>query len=211
MSNLTDRAGDFWERISPRERMLVVLGAIAVPLTLALWLGLEIHDGLSAMETRNERSRHALKVLDDLRSRGSAPAPVTPSDDLVKNMPVEPLSLDTYLNKAAQKAGFPLKGTRPHAQTTRNGFITASVSCDLEALTIDELKTFLQAVESDSKYVAVTKLDVKRSRSKPDKVEVSLDVATYASEKKAAPDGAGSGSSSGETGSAGSAGSAKGG
>lgn len=211
MANVSDRARDFWERISPRERMLVVVAAIAVPLTLALWLGLEIHDGLTAMEARNDRTRHALKVLDDLRSRGSAAAPVTPSDDLVKNMPVEPLSLDTYLNKAAQKAGFTLKGTRPHANTTRNGFITSSVSCDLEALTIEELKTFLQAVESDSKYVSVTKLNIKRSRSKPDKVEASLDVATYASEKKAAPEGAGSGSGSDASGSAGSAGSAKGG
>ena len=43
---VADRARDFWDRISPRERMLVVLMAVAVPITLAIWLGLSIQDGL---------------------------------------------------------------------------------------------------------------------------------------------------------------------
>ena len=46
MSAITDKARDFWDRISPRERRLVVIAAIAAPLTLAIWLGLAIHDGL---------------------------------------------------------------------------------------------------------------------------------------------------------------------
>ncbi len=39
---ITDKARDFWERISPRERRLVLLAAVAVPLTIAVWLGLAI-------------------------------------------------------------------------------------------------------------------------------------------------------------------------
>jgi hypothetical protein len=150
---------------------------------------MQIHDGLDAMEARNAKTRHALDVLVDMRARGSA-AQAVPIDDWIKGIPVEPLSLDTYVNNKAQKAGFTLKGTRPHANQTRNGFVTAAVSFEVDAHTLDELKTFLQAIESDSKYVAVTKLSIRRSRSKPEMVEASVDVATYAAEKK---DDAGSG------------------
>ena len=63
-------------------------------------------------------------------------------------MRTEPLSLDTYLTNAAQKAGFTLKGTTPRNAVTRNGFVTNSVSCQVSDLTIDQLKKFLQEVET---------------------------------------------------------------
>src|SRR3954466_7609707 len=100
MAAITDRARDFWDRISPRERRLVVIAAIATPLTIAIWLGLAIHDGLGAMEQRNDRARKALDVMADLRARGQTNEQ---ADDVVKTMGPEPLSLDTYLDKAAKK------------------------------------------------------------------------------------------------------------
>ena len=47
---INERVRDFWDRISPRERRLVVIAGIAAPLTIALWLGLSIHDGLTSIE-----------------------------------------------------------------------------------------------------------------------------------------------------------------
>lgn len=208
MATISDRARDFWERISPRERGLVVLLLVATPLTLALWLGLEIHDGLGAMAAHNDKTRHALDVLADMRARGSA-APQAPVDDVVKNMPVDSLSLDTYVNKAAQKAGFTIRGTRPHAAVTHNGFVTSTLSFDVDPLSIDDLKTFMQAIETDSKYVAITHLTIRKNHGKPDKVDAAMDVATYATEKKS--DDSGSGGSAGSSGSSGTGGSAKGG
>src|SRR3954468_4423745 len=130
MSTLTDKARDFWDRISPRERRLVVIAAIALPLTVIVWLGLSIHDGLVNMEGRNDKMRKALVVLEDLKARG----PQQPADDVVATMGVDPLSLDTYLTNAAQKAGFTLKGTTPRNPVTRNGFVTNSVSCQVSDL-----------------------------------------------------------------------------
>src|SRR5882672_6188788 len=106
MSTASDKARDFWDRISPRERRLVVIAAIAAPITIAIWLGLAIHDGLGAMEARNDKARKALSVLADLRARGLNQAP---TDDVIATMGVEPLSLDTYLTNAAKKAKFELK------------------------------------------------------------------------------------------------------
>lgn len=186
---LSERARDFWDRISPRERGMVVILAVCTPIILAVWLGLNIHDGLVAKEANNEEMRKALVVLADLKARG----PATPSDDVVATMGTEPLSLDTYLTNAAQKAGFTLKGTTPRNPTPKNGFVTTSVSCQVSDLTIDQLKRFLQEIESASKVVMVTRLDIRRDFKDKEKLDATLEVSTYS--KEPPPKGeAGSGS-----------------
>ena len=154
--SVSEQARDFWDRISPRERGLVLLAAIAAPLTIVIWLGMAIGDGLSSMEARNDKMRKALIVIAELKARG----PQQPVDDVVAGMPVEPLSLETYLSNAAQTAGFVLKGTTPRTPVPRNGFVTSSVTLTVSDLTLDQLEKFLQAVETKSKYVAVTPLEI---------------------------------------------------
>jgi hypothetical protein len=182
-----DRARDFWDRISPRERKLVVLLTVAVPITLAIWLGLSIRDGLAEREDRNDKMRRALAILADLKARGPA---TSPQDDPLKDIGPEPLSLDTYLDNAAKKAGFPIKGTTPHTPVTRNGFTTTSVSLNIDDIEIDKLKTFLQEVETVSKAVAITSLETARDRRDKTKIDVKLIVSTYSREKTEAPAGA---------------------
>jgi len=194
MSAVSERARDFWDRISPRERGLVVIAAVAAPLTIAIWLGMSIGDGLSTMEARNNKIRKALVVLADLKARG----PQQPTDDVVAGMPVEPLSLETYLTNAATTAGFVLKGTTPRNPLTRNGFVTASVTLNVADLTIDQMKKFLQEIETKSKYVAITRLDVtRRDYKSKDKLDAALEVSTYAREPAKKPPAAGSGAATG--------------
>ena len=109
-------------------------------------------------------------------------------------MGVEPLSLDTYLSNAAQKAGFTLKGTTPRNAVTRNGFVTNSVSCSVTDLTIDQFKKFLQEVETGSKVVVVTRLDVRRDFKAKEKLDATLEVSTYSKEPPPKGEGSGSGS-----------------
>lgn len=177
-TSLAERARDFWDRISPRERRLVVLLGVAVPLIIAIWLGLSIQDGLVAKEKNNENMRKALVVIEDLKARG----PAQPADDVVATMGTEPISLDTYLTNAAQKAGFQLKGTTPRSAVPKNGFVTNSVACQVSDLTIDQLRKFLQEIETGSKVVIVTKLDVRRDFKDKDKLDATLEVSTYSKE-----------------------------
>lgn len=195
---IADRARDFWDRISPRERKLVVLLAIATPITLALWLGSSIQDGLESREDRIKEMRHALTILADLKRRG----PITsPTDDPLKDIGPEPLSLDTYLDNAAKKAGFTLKGTSPHTPVTRNGFVTSSVSVNVDDIELDKLKTFLQEVETASKAVAITSLETRRDRDKT-KIDAKLIVSTYSREKtEPAGEGGGKGAATPKKGS----------
>jgi len=191
---ISDKARDFWDRISPRERRLVVIGAIALPITLALWIGFAIHDGLDAMEQRNNDTRKALNIIADMRARGQTH---TSSDDVVATMGTEPLSLDTYLTNAAKKAKFELKSTiTPHNQQNKNGFVTTSSSLTLDKLSIQELKDFLYAVETDSKAVAVTHLEIRRDFRDKDKISATIEVSNYTKEAPAKGDGAGSASGS---------------
>jgi hypothetical protein len=197
MSALTDKASEFWARISPRERMLVVLAAIAVPLTIAIWLGLAISDGLDAMSARNNKMHKALDVLADMRARGQTHEVV---DDVVDKMGTEPLSLDTYLSNAAKKAKFDLKSTiTPRQPVTKNGFVTNTSTLTIDKLTMEQLKDFLSAIETDAKTVAITHLDMRRDFHDKDKLDINLEVSTYSKEKSAGA-GAGSGSGTGKGG-----------
>jgi type II secretory pathway component PulM len=195
MSAVSERARDFWDRISPRERGLVMIAAVVAPLTFMIWFGLAIGDGLASRQARNDKMRKALAALAELKARG----PVQHVDDLLPGMPVEPLSLETYLSNAATTAGFVLKGTTPRSPVTRNGFVTASVSLNASDLTIEQLKKFLQEIETKSKYVAITRLDVARKEYKgKDKLDVAMEVSTYATEAAKKPDaGSGAGSEKG--------------
>jgi len=194
MSAVSERARDFWDRISPRERGLVMIAAVVAPLTLVIWLGLAIGDGLASRQARNDKMRKALAVLADLKARG----PRQPADDVVSGMPLEPLSLETYLSNAATTAGFVLKGTTPRTPVNRNGFVTASVSLNANDLTIEQLKKFLQEIETKSKYVAITRMDVSRKEYKgKDKLDVAMEVSTYAKEPAKKLDAGSAGSEKG--------------
>ena len=191
MSAVSDKARDFWDRISPRERRLVLLLAIAAPVCIAIWLGLSIRDGLVNMEARNERTRKALRVLDGMRADGT---PAQKSDDVVSMMGTEALSLPTYLDTAAKSSGFTLKSTSQARTLSRNGFVTTSVTVSLEDLSIDQLKTFLSTVETNSKVVIVTHIDLRRDFRDKAKLDVNLEVSTYSKEKPTTGEGSGAGS-----------------
>lgn len=191
MSTVSDKARDFWDRISPRERRLVVLAAIAAPITIAIWLGLAIHDGLGAMEARNDRSRKALEVLEDMKARGQTGN--SGGDDVVKTMGTEALQLDTYLANAAKKAKYELKGSiNPRTPQSRNGFVTNTSTLSLDKITVEQFKDFLMAAEGDSKVVAVTHLDIRKDFRDKDKLDVNVEVSTYSKEKTAGGDANGS-------------------
>ncbi|HEU0032928.1 MAG TPA: type II secretion system protein GspM [Kofleriaceae bacterium] len=187
---ITDRARDFWDRISPRERKLVIIAGIAAPLIVAIWLGLSIRDGLNSMEERNDKTRHALEIVEDLKLRGNH----EPTED-APTIPNEPLGLETYVSNAAKKTGLTFKGpidSRP--KVVRNGFVTTTISCALDDVTTDQLKAFLQDVESGSKVVAVTHLDIKRDFRDKKKLDASFEISTYSLEAKKGGEGSGSGS-----------------
>jgi len=196
MSAITDRARDFWDRISPRERRLVVIAAIAAPITLAIWLSLSISDGLDAMELRNQHARKALDVLADLRARGQTHPKV---DEAVVDMPTEPLDLDSYLTNQAKAAKFELTGTIvPHSkQAPHNGVVTNSSSLTVNKLSIEEVKDFMQAIETNNHDVAITHIELAPDFHDKDKLTLTLEVSAYSKAPVEKAQGSGSDAGSG--------------
>lgn len=172
---LSDSARDFWDRISPRERKLVVFLVIAIPLGAALWLGLSIRDGLVSMEKRNEQTRDALDVVARIRAAGGPQV-----EDPSSKLPTTPIALTTYVVKALDKTGLKSKGPideRP--SVTKNGVVTTTASCAVEDISTEQLKAFLQEIEGAQKAVAVTHLVVRRDRRDTKKLDASFDISTY--------------------------------
>ncbi len=181
---LSERARDFWDRISPRERKLVVFLAVGLPVALAIWLGLSIRDGLTTMEARNEQTREALETVARLKAAGGPVA-----EDTSVKIPDSPMNLATYVDKALSKNGLKNKGSIDERKATKSGIVTTTVSCSVDDISTDQLKAFLQEVETD-KIVAVTHLGVKRDRRDTKKLDATFEISTYSNAEKAKPDGA---------------------
>ena len=194
-----DTLRDKWENITPRERMLVVVGGIAVPCILLLYLALGIGDRLDAMEKNNDKMRRALAVLAEYRARGGAP---TASGPQGPEIPAQPVKLESYLDRAAQKVGITVPSYKPHTpQPKGNGFTMHTVDLSVAGLTIEQTKDFLEAIETDNKLVVVSALQVKKNFSDKTKVDLKLEVSTFSKEgaAPAAGSGSGTGTASGAT------------
>jgi type II secretory pathway component PulM len=192
MSTFADNARDWWERKNPRERVLVMALAVVAPITIAVYLGSYISDGLTKIEKSNAEARRALLVLADLRARG----PVQPVDDVLAGMPTEPTPLESYLSRAAERVKLKIQRFNPRNPITRNGFITSAMQIDLNDITLDQARSFLEAVE-ESKYVAVTSLNASRKFGVKEKLNLKLEITAYAKEPPPAPKGEATGAGSG--------------
>ncbi len=188
---IQNRARDFWDRISPRERNLVVLLALASPIVIALWLGSAIHDGLDAMEHHNDRERKALAAVETMRAKGET-KPL--ADDSLTGMPSDLPSLQTYVSNAAKKAKLDIKSISPRSPQAKSGFQSQTANFQVDKVDIQETKDLLNALETDSKYVAVTKLELQRDFHDKDKLRADVDVTAYAHEAGSGDAGSAGGS-----------------
>jgi type II secretory pathway component PulM len=176
MAAIVDNLRDRWENISPRERRLVALLGLAGAVILVVSLATSIRNGLADLETRNARARRALVALADLRVRGEVAKPDDPTATIGK----EPIKLESYLTRAAEKVGITIPQYNPRPPVTKNGFVTHAGQVELRDLTITQVKSLLEAIETDSKVVVVTSLTLNRNFRDKEKLDLKLEIATYA-------------------------------
>lgn len=186
-----DTLRDKWDGITPRERKLVVLLGTSAVVTILAFLGLGISDRLDAIEASNGKMRQALGVLEHYRIHGrdGGAAATNPA----ANIGTEPVKLESYLDKAAQKVGITVPTYKPRAGGTKNGFVVHTIELQVTGLTIQQVKDFLEAIESDNKLVVTSHIVLKRSFGDKEKLDLKLEVSTYSKEAAAAPAGGGAG------------------
>jgi type II secretory pathway component PulM len=182
MATSIERLRDRWEEISPREQRLVLGLGITCVLVVLVLLGRGITGGLAELEEKNEKTRTALRTLQDFRQNAGA------SNDEAQEvqLPDEPVKLQSYLESIAGEAGITIPAFNPQAGATRDGVVTAATRFQLRGISLDQLTNFLEKVETKLPYVVVESLDIKRDFRDNEKLEVELLVTTYANVKKEA-------------------------
>jgi general secretion pathway protein M len=174
MALSTAQLRDKWERITPRERRLVVALGSTFVVVILLWVGFTISDGLAAIEAKNKTTREALRSLQVHRAEVAQGA----SSD-VPTIPKEAVRLQTYLEGIAKDVGVNIPGYTPRTPVTRGDYTEVSTSIEMRGLSIYELKDFLEAVEKRSNVVAITDLRVKQHFREPEKLDVEMIITTY--------------------------------
>jgi type II secretory pathway component PulM len=189
-----DQLRDKWDGITPRERMLVVLLGVSFVVCVLLYVAFGISDKLDGMEAQNARMRKALEVLQEYRVHGRQTAAVGP----VAQIGPDPVKLESYLDKAAEKVGIKVPSYKPRTpQVKQTGFTQHTVELNVNTLTIDQVKDFLEAIENDNKTVVVTSLQLKRNFSDREKLDLKMEVSTFSKPAAAPAAGAGTGTGTG--------------
>lgn len=188
MAARMERVRERWERITPRERGLVILlGVTAVGILLS-WVGFTISDGLAAIEGKNDRTRSALSALAQFRANEAQASDSGPQVKIGK----QPIELEEYLEKISNDVGIKIPGYSSRPDVAKGKYMEKSTQIEVRGLTILELKDLLEKIESQSQSVVITELQIKRHFREHDKLDVELVVATYyqKSEGEEAPEGA---------------------
>ena len=182
-----DTLRDKWNGITPRERALVILLGVALVVTVVFYVGFAIGDRLAAMERDNDRMRRALSILQEYRIHGRQTADLGP----VANIGAEPVKLESYLDRAAEKVGIKVPAYKPRTpQVKPNGYTTHAVELQVNGLTLDQVKSFLETIENENKLVVVSALSIKRSFSNKENLDLKMEVSTYSKPAAAPAEGA---------------------
>lgn len=162
-----------WERISPRERTLVMASGVIVVAMVLFVSGFLFFSSLSDIEERNASIRDALKAIasnriEYLEAKGQMRA-------LEVRIGSVPPQLATDLEAAAREVGVQIPETneRPPSPAGKN-YMEHNVDVTLRQVDLRQLARFLQKLETGQHLIYVTRLDVRRRFAEKDKLDVKL-------------------------------------
>lgn len=169
---------DRWERLSPRERMLVTGAGIVALLMVTFISGLLITQGIATVEEENADARQALRDLET--QRDSYLKAKAKAADIDRRMGKTPVALQSFLEQVAKEVGVEIPEFNELApQPAGKQFTERSVTIHLKSVSLESLAKFLRGVESGNNIVVVTALNVHTRDDKHEDLEVEMTVATY--------------------------------
>lgn len=180
MATSMERLRDRWEQISPREQRLILALGITFLVVVLFLLGRGITGGLDALDEENQKARATLRVLHDYRQNMGA------GEVKEVKLPDEPVKLQSYLEGIAGEVGITIPGFNPQADATKEGVVTASTRFQIRGISLQQLTDFLEKVETKSPHVVVQSLDIKRDFRDKQKLDIDVQVTTYANARKSA-------------------------
>ena len=100
------------------------------------------------------------------------------------------IPLTTYLSEAAGEVGLSIPEFSPRPPTPKGQFNEVTVNIALKGVTADELRKFLEKVETKQRIVVVTNLTITRQFRDNEKLDVDMTVATWEKIKPKKTEGA---------------------
>jgi F0F1-type ATP synthase membrane subunit b/b' len=169
---------DKWERLSQRERTMVGAMGVTFVVMVTLIVGFVITDGLASMDERNAQMRQALRDLDT--QRDSYLKMKAKAAQMETRLGTQPVQMQAYLETAAKEAGLQIResNVRPTVSVGKK-FVERTVEIDLPPVTLEQLTTFMRAIETGKSLVVVTELNSRTRDDKHQLLDVKLAVTTY--------------------------------
>lgn len=182
-----DKLRDKWESITPRERRMVLVLGVSFVLVMIVYVALQIRDGLGVIEAKNQRARLALANLTAFKAQAKNTGP---ADDPVKLITVSAVKLESYLYRAGEKAQVTVPGVNTRSPVTKGNFIAHAANLEVRELSLSQIKGFLEAIETESKVVMVSSLQIRRNFRDKEKLDLNIEVVTWSKVADAAAAGA---------------------
>jgi Tfp pilus assembly protein PilO len=167
-----------WNRMAARERRLISVLASAVVMLAILLAGYLIIDSLQEISTSNEETREALAAI--ARHRNDYLDAKSRMVSLETRIGVEPPQLAADLEAAAKEAGIQIPETvdRPSTPAGKR-YLEHDLDVKLRKVGLKELATFLSKVETSSRLIVITRLQIRRAFAEGDKLDVELTATAF--------------------------------
>ena len=175
---LTENVRLKWERITPRERLMVILLAVCAVLILVFGLGRVAQKKMKTLEAKNNDTRLALKSLSKRQANKRSGKS---SESIV--IPDKPISLDSYLDPIISKAGIDSPMYPSTKTTEKRDFNEITIKVSLKKVSLSQAKEVLENIEK-SKVVLVKELNLDKNFREKEKLDVEMTVATFSKIKK---------------------------
>ena len=167
-----------FERMSPRERVMVGgLGATVVFLVI-FGVGYLIWSKLDELGERNQAMRTALQDIEKYRDRFLEGRSRQAALKLA--IPDSPLELNTYVDKAASAVGVKIDESSEVQPSEGSRFRQRGLQIKLRKISLPQLAGLLKQLENSTSHVVqVTEMTVYTRWRKHEEVDAELVVSTY--------------------------------
>ena len=174
---IEDLKGAF-ERLSQRERTMVLSLAGALLFCVFLATGYLLMSELQEMEDENEQTRLALRELERLKDQYIAER--QRQLRIEARMSPEPLELNSYVEKAASEVGVKIDEASEVNPLNVGSVVQRGLEIKVRHVSLSQLVVLLEKLEESRTHVVqVTRLDVNTRWKKNNELDVSMIVSTF--------------------------------
>ena len=175
-----DRLVDQLERLSPRERLLIVTTAVSVAAVIFYLLSLFIGSSLDSLRVENRSLASKLEEiyrLEPLYRQARAKI-----EEVKARLANNRVDLVRFLSDLSNRFNLLIQSMTPEKEESKDldsSVREESVRIEMQAIPIGELAKFLDAIENSGKIVKVRRLKLRPNFTQPDKLDVIATISSF--------------------------------